>query len=137
MKYLLDTDVVSQYVKPNPHSQVDAWIQRIDDRDLYICDVVLAELWYGASRLPAGKRRTALETWIEDDLYMHFFNRVLFLGLDTCRRYGALLARTEKNGYTPGAMDALIAATAAQHGMTLATLNRKHFEPFGIDLVDF
>ena len=137
MKYLLDTDVVSQYTKERPDSRVEAWLARTDDSDLYISYITFAELWYGIHRLAPGKRRTALEAWVEDDLYMQFFNRVVFMGLDTARHYGSLAARAKKNGFNPNAIDALIAATAAANGMTVATLNRKDFEPLGVELVDF
>ena len=137
MKYLLDTDVVSQYTKRPPNARVDAWMQRTDDRELYICGITFAELWYGVSLLPAGKRRIELENWIEDDLYMQFFNRVLFFGLDVARRYGSLMARAKKNGHNPNAMDALIAATAVANGMAVATLNRKDFAKLGVELVEF
>ena len=137
MKYLLDTDVVSQYTKLPPNPRVDAWVQRTDDSDLYISGITFAELWYGISLLPAGKRRTELENWIEDDLYMQFFNRVMFFGLDVARHYGSLMARAKKNGHNPNAMDCLIAATAAANGMAVATLNHKDFEKLGVELVEF
>lgn len=137
MKYLLDTDVVSQYTKLPPDPRVDAWVQRTDDRDLYISFVTYAELWYGIDLLPAGKRRTELENWIEGDLYMQFFNRVTGFSLDVARRYGSIMARAKKNGHNPSAMDVLIAATAAANGMVLATLNRKDFERLGVELVEF
>ena len=137
MKYLLDTDVVSQYTKDPPNAKVDAWFQRTDDRDLYICDITYAELWYGIQLLPTGKRRTALENWIEDDLYMQFFNRVLFFDLDAARRYGSLMARANKKGFDPGVLDTMIAAIAAANGMAVAILNRKDFERLGVELVDF
>ena len=137
MKYLLDTDVVSQYTKLPPNPRVDAWVQRTDDSDLYISFVTYAELWYGVNLLPAGKRRTEFENWIEDDLYMQFFNRVVFFDLGVARRYGSLMARAKKNGHNPNAMDVLIAATAAANGMVIATLNRKDFEKLGVELVEF
>ncbi len=137
MKYLLDTDVVSQYTKASPNPRVDAWMQRTDDREMYICDITFAELWCGVHLLPVGKKRAALESWLEDDLYMQFFNRVLSMNLDVVRHYGSLVARAKKNGFTPNAMDALIAATAVANGMTVATLNRKDFEPLGVELVEF
>jgi predicted nucleic acid-binding protein len=137
VKYLLDTDVVSQYTKLPPNPRVDAWVQRTDDSDLYISGITFAELSYGISLLPAGKRRTELENWIEEDLYMQFFNRVVFFDLDVAKRYGSLMARAKKNGYNPNAMDCLIAATAAANGMAVATLNRKDFEKLGVELVEF
>ncbi len=137
MKYLLDTDVVSQYAKERPDPGVEAWLRRTDDSDLYLSEITFAELWYGVHRLAPGKRRAALEAWVEDDLYMQFFNRVEFFGLGTARRYGALVARAEKDGFQPGAMDAMIAAIALERGMTVATLNRKDFQRLGVDVVEF
>lgn len=137
MKYLLDTDVVSQYTKLPPDPRVDAWVQRTDDSDLYISFVTYAELWYVVSLLPAGKRRTELENWIEGDLYMQFFNRVVGFSLDVARRYGSIMARAKKNGHNPNVMDVLIAATAAANGMVVATLNRNDFERLGVELVEF
>ena len=137
MKYLLDTDVVSQYTKLPPNPRVDAWVQRTDDSDLHISFVTYAELWYGVNLLPAGKRRTEFENWIEDDLYMQFFNRVVGFSLDVARRYGSIMARAKKNGHNPNAMDVLIAATAAANGMAVATLNRRDFEKLGVELVEF
>jgi predicted nucleic acid-binding protein len=137
VRYLLDTNIVSQYTKVPPDPRVDAWMQRTDGSEMYICDITLAELWYGVNLLPAGKKRVALEDWLEDDLYSQFFNRVLFMGLNTARHYGWLVARAKKNGFNVNAMDALIAATAMANGMMVATLNRKDFEPLGVELVEF
>jgi predicted nucleic acid-binding protein len=137
VKYLLDTDVVSQYTKLPPDQRVDAWVQRTDDSDLYICDITFAELWYGINLLPAGKRRTELENWVEDGLYLQFFNRVVSFNLDAARRYGSLMARAKKNGHNPNSTDCMIAATAVANGMVVATLNRKDFEKLGVELVEF
>jgi toxin FitB len=137
VKFLLDTDVVSQYIKLPPNPRVDAWMQRTDDCDLYICGITYAELWYGINLLPPGKKRMELENWVEGDLYMQFFNRVVGFDLDVAKRYGSLMARATKNGHNPNAMDCLIAATALANGMIVATLNRKDFEKLGVELVEF
>ena len=100
MKYLLDTDVVSQYKKLPPNPRVDDWMQRTDDREMYISDITYAELWYGIHLLPPGKRRTDLENWVEDDLYMQFFNRVVGVGLGVARRYQPYGASGEEGLFT-------------------------------------
>jgi toxin FitB len=112
-------------------------MQRTDDSDMYISDITYAELWYGIHLLPAGKRRTDLEEWVEGELYMQFFNRVVCVGLGVAQRYGSLMARAEKKGHSPSAMDTLIAAIAVDHGMVVATLNRKDFERLGVEIVEF
>jgi predicted nucleic acid-binding protein len=137
LKYLLDTDVVSQYKKLPPNPRVDAWMQRTDDREMYISDITYAEIWHGIHLLPPGKRRRDLEEWVEGDLYMQFFSRVVGVGLGVARRYGSLMARAEKKGFSPGAMDTLIAAIAEDNGMVVATLNRKDFERLGVEIVEF
>ena len=137
MKYLLDTDVISQYKKLPPDPRVDAWIKRTDDREMYISEITYAELWYGIHLLPAGKRRTELENWVEDDLYMQFFNRVVCVGLGVAERYGSLMARAQKKGFSPSALDTLIAAIAVDNGMVVATLNRRDFERLGVEIVEF
>lgn len=137
MKYLLDTDVISTYAKGKSNPRVDAWLQRVDSRELYLSNITYAELWYGAYRLPLGKRRTELEGWIENDLYTQFSNRIAFFGLDAARQYGMLLARAEQSGHTADPLDTLIAAIATTEGMTVATLNRKDFERLGVPVVAF
>jgi hypothetical protein len=137
LKYLLDTDIVSQYKKLPPNPRVDAWMQRTDDSEMYISDITYAELWYGIHLLPAGKRRTDLENWVEGDLYMQFFNRVVGVGLGVAERYGSLMARAQKKGFSPSAMDTLIAAIAVDNGMVVATLNRRDFERIGVEIVEF
>ncbi|MGH9726923.1 MAG: PIN domain-containing protein [Candidatus Acidiferrales bacterium] len=137
MKYLLDTDVVSQYAKNRPEPRVDAWLERTDDRELYLSGFTFAELSFGIQSLAPGKKRTRLEEWLNDDLYMQFFNRIIFFDLDIVARYGSLMARAKQAGFSPGVMDTLIAATALANGMILATLNRKDFERLGVELVEF
>jgi hypothetical protein len=68
---------------------------------------------------------------------MQFFNRVVGFDLSVARHYGSLMARAKKNGFSPDVMDGLIAATAVANGMVVATLNRKHFEQLGVELVEF
>jgi toxin FitB len=137
VKYLLDTDVVSQYAKNRPDPRVDAWIERTDDSDLYLSAFTLAELSFEIHSLAPGKKRARLEGWLEDDLYMQFFNRIIFFDLDIVARYGSLMARATQAGFSPGVMDTLIAAAALANGMLVATLNRKDFERLGVELVEF
>ena len=87
--------------------------------------------------MPVGKQRMDLESWVEGDLYMQFFNRVACMGLSVAERYGSLMARAHKKGFSPGAMDALIATVAVDNGMVVATLNRRDFERLGVEIVEF
>ena len=137
MKYLLDTNIVSQYTKTPTDPRVDRWLENVDDDDLHISVITIAELWYGIHLLPAGRKRSTLELWMEDELPEQFFNRVEFFNLEATRQYGLILADAKKDGFEAGTLDAMIAAIALAEGMAVATLNRKDFSRLGVPLVDF
>lgn len=137
MNYLLDTDVISQFQKKRPDARVEEWLDRTPDKHLYISAFSIAELRYGMHLLPAGKQRTALEQWIDEDLQMHFFNRVLFPSFDVLDRYAFMMAQAKRTGFTAGVLDTFIAAMASAEGMVVATLNRKDFLRLGVEIVEF
>ncbi len=137
MKYLLDTNVVSNYAKPRRDLRVDAWLGRLDDSDLYLSTLTIAELWQGIDRLPSGEKKSALAKWVDEDLMSHFFGRTVGYTLDAARNYGQLVERARTAGKHPDTMDVLLASTALAEGMVVATLNRKHFEVLGVPLVEF
>ena len=135
MRTVLDTSVVSQRVKANPVESVMTWWQRQSTEDLHLSAVTVHELRYGFELLDQGKRRRAFEHWLESTVLPMFDGRVLSVDLAVADRSGRLLAAAKGSGADVG--DAIIAATALVHGMRLATLNRKHFERFGVELVEW
>jgi predicted nucleic acid-binding protein len=74
---LLDTNLILEWIKPNPNSGVVSWLASADEDRIYICVVPLAELRHGIERLAAGKRRKRLNEWLEDELPRRFGDRVL------------------------------------------------------------
>jgi predicted nucleic acid-binding protein len=74
---LLDTNLILEWIKPNPNSGVVSWFASADEDRIYICVVPLAELRHGIERLAAGKRRKRLNEWLEDELPRRFGDRVL------------------------------------------------------------
>lgn len=136
MKYLLDTDVISQRLKPIPNARVMAWMQQVDVRDLYLSSMTLFEIRTGIESMDPGKKRNAIDRWLVQDLLPVFQDRILPVDAAVANECGLLVARSIQAGHTPGVEDALIAATAIVHRLELATLNRKHFEKLGVSLVD-
>jgi predicted nucleic acid-binding protein len=137
LKYLLDTDVISQMIKDRPDSRVNAWFRRTENEEMFLSVVTLAELRLGVELLPNGAKRRELDEWISYDLMMQFGNRLLPIGLDIADAYASLVAQAQKSGFWPGSMDGLIAATAVANRLKVATLNRKDFERLGVGLVEF
>ena len=136
MRYLLDTPVISELVKPRPNASVVAWVRRTHPSALYLSVITFGELTKGIAKLEDGKRKQTLLTWVEHDLKAWFEGRVLEVDLEVAERWGLLLAKAEQLGRPLPAVDALIAATALAHGLVLVTRNTKHFKPTGVEVFD-
>jgi toxin FitB len=128
VSYLLDTNVVSEWAKAHPDEGVVSWLADVDEDRVYLSVVTLTELRHGIARLPASRRRARLDQWMREDVVQRFDERLLPIDAATAEACGALLAQREDRGRPMGMMDALIAATAQVHGMTLVTRNVSDFE---------
>jgi predicted nucleic acid-binding protein len=128
VSFLLDTDVVSEWVKSRPDRSVVAWLAAVDEDQVFISVVTLAELRYGIERMAPSRRRNRLAQWLRDDLPLRFDGRVLSIDPIVADVWGKVVARSEAAGRPIGAMDAFIAATAEAHGLTLVTRNVPDFE---------
>jgi predicted nucleic acid-binding protein len=128
VSFLLDTNVVSEWVKPRPNAGVVAWLAEIDEDRVFVSVVTLAELRHGVDRLAAGKRRSQLDTWLHDELPTRFEGRILPIDGAVAEAWGKLVARREGTGRPIGVMDAFIAATAEIYALTLVTRNLADFK---------
>ena len=127
MSFLVDTNVVSEWVKPRPNPGVVVWLADVDEDQVFLSVVTLTELRYGIDRLPRGQHHKRLSTWLEDELPMRFEGRILTIDASVADACGRLVARSEAAGRPIEAMDAFIAATADVHQLTLVTRNTAHF----------
>ena len=112
------------------------WLASVDETQLFLSVVSLAELRHGIERLDAGRRKSALDLWLSDILPARFDTRLLTVDAETANQWGHIVARAQGIGRPIGAMDALLAATARQHQFTLVTRNMADFEAVGIQLFD-
>ena len=137
MKYLLDTDAISQTTKAKPNIGVITWIRGRQELDLCLSAITIEELRFGLELLPKGKRRRELESWLEDRVLRRFSGRILPIEERIADKCGKLFAAAKLAGNNLDIGDVLIAATASVHNLKVVTLNRKHFENLGIELVSF
>jgi toxin FitB len=128
MSYLLDTNVISELVKPKPNQNVIKWFHEIDNNSLFISVLTLGEIRAGVEKLAEPKRREKLLQWLEYDLPNWFENRLLPINNNIADRWGRLQAISRK---TLPAIDSLLAATALTYDLKLVTRNSKDFNfPF-------
>jgi len=127
MKYLIDTNILSELMKKKPSTQVLSWFKELPDSSLYLSVLTIGEIRKGVERMPLSKRRQGLVNWLENDLRNWFGKRVLSIDVALAEFWGSMLARTDR---PLPAIDSLIAATATWHGCILVTRNVKDFKGF-------
>jgi len=132
---VLDTKVVSEAMKPEPHPAVRAWLNDQATETLYLSSVTLAELLFGIAALPTSKRKDMLAQAL-DGLLGLFRDRLLPFDTDAARRYAelAVAAKTSGRGFpTP---DGYIAAIAASRGFIVASRDMAPFQAAGVSVIN-
>ena len=136
MKFLLDTNVISELARLDPSQAVISWLDRISEDLLYISVVTLAELHHGVEKLPTGAKRSRLHIWLSEALPDRFEGRILPVDARVAQHWGVVVAQCENRRHAMETMDALLAATALIHKLTLATRNTRHFPIMGDAIVN-
>lgn len=133
---ILDTNVVSEPLKPKPDPEVLAWLDRQSPETLYISTISLAELSAGVEVLPAGKRRTALQQALAAHVLPLFQGRVLSFDHDAALAFGRVAAKALAGGNSIDFADCAIAAIATTHRYIIATRNDRDFRSTGVELIN-
>jgi predicted nucleic acid-binding protein len=133
---LLDTNVISEPQRLQPHARVLEWIDAQALETLYLSAITVAELRAGIALLPSGKRRDSLHDNLEKRLLPMFANRVLSFDMACTKAYAGLLAKSRAAGLALETADAFIAAIALANGFTVATRDTRPFETAGVDVIN-
>jgi predicted nucleic acid-binding protein len=133
---LLDTNVISEPLRPAPEARVIEWIDAQALETLYLSAITVAELRAGVALLPAGKRRGNLQEYLEKRVLPVFAGRVLPFDLACTSAYAELLAKVRKAGSGIETADACIAAIASANGFTVATRDTTPFQAAGLSVID-
>jgi toxin FitB len=133
---VLDTNVLSELMRPTPSSRVVAWIAQHGPRSLYATSVTEAEILFGIALLPPGRRRALLQAAVTRMFESEFRGRVLSFDSAAAPLYARIAADRRRAGRPIAHFDAQIAAITRAAEGTLATRNTADFERCGIDLVD-
>lgn len=133
---ILDTNVVSELLRPAPAPVVEAWLAAQDGAAVFFTAIGEAELRLGVAILPAGRRRTALAEAIDAMLEEDFRDRVLSFDAAAAQAYAAIAADRRAAGRPISQFDCQIAAIACSRRAALATRNTADYEGCGIELID-
>ena len=134
--FVLDTNVASELMRPEPMPLVAAWIAERDAREMYLTAVSEAELRYGVAILPAGKRRNALEAAMFHWLDQGFGERILPFDSAGGRAYSQIAAERRQAGRPINEADCQIAAICHSRGAALVTRNVRDFKAMGVEIVN-
>jgi predicted nucleic acid-binding protein len=132
VKYLVDANVLSEAIRPDPQPVVIDWLRK-NERAIAVDPVILGEIRFGILLLPRGKRRAALERWFDAGVRcVHCVPWEAETGL----RWAALLASLRARGHAMPIKDSLIAATALVHGLVVVTRNESDFAQAGVEVIN-
>ncbi|CAO1654022.1 Ribonuclease VapC [Salinibacterium sp. NYA9b] len=133
---VLDTNVISELVRPTPSPAVIAWIDAQDSTDLVITALTAAEVRAGVALLPSGRRKQDVGERMESLLTETFAGFVLAFDLDSSGQYADIVSNRSRAGRPISTFDAQIAAVCRQHDAVLATRNTADFTDTGVQLVN-
>ena len=133
---LLDTNILSELMRPAPTESVVRWMATQPATSLYTTSITQAEIFHGIMLLPAGRRRTAFEAAAEAMFDQDFHGRILAFGSDAARPYARIAAERRRAGRPISHFDAQIAAIARSAGAAVATRNAADYDGCGVKVIN-
>jgi predicted nucleic acid-binding protein len=136
VRFLIDTNVVSELLRPAPSDRVMDWLNAQPPMDIAISVLTIGEIERGMTLMPAGRRRSALERWINQDIPQQFQGRIIGMDEAVAREWGRLSARSGISGRGLPVMDGLLLATASVHALTFVTRNESDCAARGVPILN-
>lgn len=133
---VLDTNVVSELMRPQPAPTVLGWVNAQPADQLWLCSVVVAELLHGVGRLADGARKRQLADMVEAMVFDDFAGRTLAFDVEAAAACAQMVVQRETSGLPISMADAQIGAICAVHGATLATRNTRDFAKLDLNLIN-
>lgn len=133
---IVDTNVISELMRPEPNLDVAAWVRLQPRGELFTTSVNEGEVRFGIASLPAGSRRTELAMMADTIFHEAFAGRILVFDRAAAAQFGEVGARRRKDGHPMGPLDCQVAAIARCHHARVATRNAKHFADCGVEVIN-
>jgi len=136
MNYLLDTNIISEFISRYPNQKVVDYVLTLDEEHLFLSVVTIGEIKAGIEKLDDGKKKEDLLRWFMQDLLTRFENRIIPINTEVMIEWGAINQKLKKLGTPLPIMDSLIGATCKVEDMVLITRNGKDFRNIDIEIVN-
>ncbi len=136
MRYLLDTNIISELVAKQPNQNVLDFISAIEEKDTYLSVITIGEIKSGIENIKSIEKKIKLIKWFEEDLLLRFQNRIVNIDKDIMIVWGKINQSLKSKGKTLPIMDSLIASSCIYNNFTLITRNEKDFQNLDINIIN-
>lgn len=136
MKYLLDTCVISELIRPKPDHNVISWMQEQSENDLYLSVLTFGEIEKGIKKAANLTRKKNLQLWVENDLKKRFEGRIIPIDLDVSIKWGDIQGAAELIGKSMPTIDGLIAVSGLTHNCVVVTRNSSDMVQSSVELIN-
>ena len=131
MSYLLDTNIISELISKTPNKRVTDFILSLNEESLYLSVITIGEIKAGIEKLDDGQKKEKLLHWLENDLLVRFYNRIIDIDIEIMLQWGITNTQLKKIGKPLPVMDSIIGSTAQAKNLILLTRNEKDFKNRG------
>jgi tRNA(fMet)-specific endonuclease VapC len=136
VNYLLDTNIISEFISKTPNQRVVDYILTLDEKTLFLSVITIGEIKSGIEKLDNGHKKKTLLHWLENDLLIRFKDRVVSVDISVMLKWAEIHQKLRKQGTPLPVMDSLIGATCKVNNMTLITRNEKDFKHIDIEIIN-
>ena len=134
MKFLIDTCVISEIIKPKPNEKVVAWMRENAEENMYLSVLTFGEIEKGIEKTADPAKKKKLQNWIENELTDRFKHRIIKIDMTVASRWGNEQGKTERAGKPMPAIDGLIAVSGLVHNCVVVTRNVADMQQCGVEL---
>ncbi len=136
MKYILDTNIISELIAKQANSKVLDFVSSLDQKDVYLSVVTIGEIKSGIENVKSLEKKQKLNRWFEQDLLVRFENKIVSIDVETMLIWGKINQKLKSKGKSLPIMDSLIASSCINAGFTLVTRNEKDFQNLDINVIN-
>ncbi|CAA6806163.1 MAG: Unknown protein [uncultured Sulfurovum sp.] len=136
MKYLLDTNIISEFISKKPNQKVLEFITSLDESHVFLSVITIGEIKFGIEKVKSEKKKETLLHWLYNDLLERFDGRIVDIDTDMMLKRGEVNQHLQSIGKPMPIMDSLIASSCLAKDFVLITRNEKDFYSFDIEMIN-